>query len=505
VSSELSRIRAELGQLAERASALDPPAAVRQAHALDAVAHAERFLSGIQGPSYRSDQGSAEAVERFGIPESPRDLAEVLDVLAEHVDAPGVAVTSPRYLGFVPAGGLYHSALGDFLAAVSNRYSGLASISPGAAGLERTTVRWLADQLGLPPTADGTLTSGGSVATLSAVVAAREAAGMSATDIARQVVYVTDQTHHSLDKALRISGLADVVRRVVAVDHRGRMDPAALADTVHRDQSQGLHPWLLVGTAGTTGTGAVDPLSELAEVAERHGLWFHVDGAYGGLFALCPEGRRVLGGIERADTLVVDPHKTLFLPYGTGALLARDREHLRYAFSASADYLPDPADDADSSPADLSVELTRHFRALRLWLPLQLAGGDAVRAALSEKIRLARYLHHRLDTADGFEVGPEPDLSIATYRFHPPTGDVDQFNETLSRTLQREGEVFVSHTRVRGRIVLRAAVLSFRTHLDDVDRALAAITSTARRLATGVPPKTRDNSTRTRRDAHRIR
>ena len=156
MNSELDRVRVELAELAARTSALDPPADVRQAHALDAVAHAERFLSGVTGPSYQPDRGSAAALERFGIPASPRDLAEVLEVLAEHVDTPGVAVTSPRYLGFIPGGGLFHSALGDFLAAVSNRYSGLTSISPGAAGLERTTIRWLADQLGLPRAAGGT-------------------------------------------------------------------------------------------------------------------------------------------------------------------------------------------------------------------------------------------------------------------------------------------------------------------------------------------------------------
>jgi glutamate/tyrosine decarboxylase-like PLP-dependent enzyme len=249
---------------------------------------------------------------------------------------------------------------------------------------------------------------------------------------------------------------------------------------IQADQAAGLRPWLVVGSAGTTNSGAVDPLAAIAAVARRHGLWFHVDGAYGGLFSLCPEARPILQGIEQADSVTLDPHKTLFLPYGAGAVLVRDGAHLLNAFSASADYIENILDQpADLSPADMSPELTRHFRGLRLWLPLQLAGVAAFRAALSEKLLLARYFRRRLSEVPGFEVGPAPDLSVVVFRYRPDSPDADAINAELQRRLQREGRAFLSTTRLSGRLTLRCAILSFRTHLSDVDETLGAIAEAA--------------------------
>jgi glutamate/tyrosine decarboxylase-like PLP-dependent enzyme len=234
-----------------------------------------------------------------------------------------------------------------------------------------------------------------------------------------------------------------------------------------------VRPWLVVASAGTVDTGAVDPLAEIAGLCERHGAWFHVDGAYGGLFMLCEEGRAALGGIERADTVALDPHKTMFLPYGTGAVLARDGAALLDAFSASADYIrPFAETEVGPSPGDLSPELTRHFRALRLWLPLQLAGVGAFRSAQSEKIALARYFHDRLSSLPGWETGPPPDLSIVAFRYRPERGDTDSFNRNLLHRLQEEGRVFLSGTRIDGADWLRCAILSFRTHVEHVDEAI---------------------------------
>jgi aromatic-L-amino-acid decarboxylase len=238
-----------------------------------------------------------------------------------------------------------------------------------------------------------------------------------------------------------------------------------------------------VASAGTVDAGAVDPLSEIADLCEEFGAWFHVDGAYGGLFRLCPEGRRILGGIERADTVALDPHKTLFLPYGTGAVVARDGQVLLDAFSASADYIrPLGETEVGPSPGDLSPELTRHFRALRLWLPLRLAGVAAFRAAQSEKIRLARYFHSRLAESERWEVGAPPDLSIVAFRYRPRAGDGDAFNRRLLQRLQEEGRVFLSGTRIDGADWLRCAILSFRTHLCHVDETLDVLA----RLAAGL-------------------
>ncbi|MBC7986648.1 MAG: amino acid decarboxylase, partial [Sphingomonadaceae bacterium] len=282
------------------------------------------------------------------------------------------------------------------------------------------------------------------------------------------------------DKALHIAGLGKSPRRTIATDERHRMRLDALEAAIETDRGAGVEPWLVVASAGTVDTGAVDPLADIAALCARHGLWLHVDGAYGGLFALCDEGRTALAGIEAADTLALDPHKTLFLPYGTGAVLARDGAHLLASFSATADYMrPLGALDVGPSPADLSPELTRHFRALRLWLPLQIAGVAAFRAAMSEKIQLARYFHARLAETPGFDPGPPPDLSVVAFRYLPESGDADTFNDRLLARIQDEGRVLLSGTRIDGRSWLRCAILSFRTHLAHVDEAIDIILRTA--------------------------
>jgi glutamate/tyrosine decarboxylase-like PLP-dependent enzyme len=261
------------------------------------------------------------------------------------------------------------------------------------------------------------------------------------------------------------------------------MSPEALEAALEQDRREGVRPWLVVASAGTVDTGAIDPLPEIAEICRRHGAWFHVDGAYGGLFALCEEGRRRLRGIDLADSVALDPHKTLFLPYGTGAVLVREGQHLLDAFSASADYIrPLGESEVGPSPADLSPELTRHFRAMRLWLPLQIAGVGAFRAAQAEKLALARYFHARLGEIGGFELGAPPELSVVAFRYLPASGDADGFNERLLQHLQQEGRVMLSGTRVDGRFLLRCAILCFRTHIEHVDQAIDAITQAVQRL-----------------------
>ena len=462
--------RAELVRLQTQAAPLEPDAQERAALASAAFEHARQFLDGLaDGPTYRGWKGGGAGRLDPEFPEDGRSPEAALAYLDRCVDGPGITTASPRFMGYVPGGGLFHSAIGDFLAAASNKYAGFAPAAPGAVRLENAVTAWLAGVIGFPATAAGTLTSGGSLANLTAIVAAREARD----EEGGGAVYLTRFAHHCIDKALRIAGRARAPRRVIATDERHRMRSDALAEALERDSAEGVRPWLVVASAGTVDTGAVDPLAEIASLCERHGVWFHVDGAYGGLFMLCEEGRRVLAGIERSDTAALDPHKTLFLPYGTGAVVARDGQALLDAFSASADYIR-PFSDADvgPSPGDLSPELTRHFRALRLWLPLQLAGVAAFRAAQSEKIGLARYFHARLSTTQGWEVGPPPDLSIVAFRYRPAEGDADAFNRRLLQRLQEEGRVFLSGTRIDGSDWLRCAILSFRTHLAHVDETI---------------------------------
>ena len=404
--------------------------------------------------------------------EEGRDPASVLDYVAECVDRPGFATTSPKFMAYIPGGGLFHSALGDLLAASSNKYSGFASASPGAVRIENACTQWLASVIGYPETATGTLTSGGSIANLTAIVAAREARDPDGGG----AVYTTRFAHHCVDKALHIAGRGRSPHRQIETDSRCRMSVEALEQVLEQDRRDGMRPWLVVASGGTIDTGSVDPLPEIAELCRRFGAWFHVDGAYGGLFALCDEGRKLLRGIDEADSVALDPHKTLFLPYGTGAALVREGRHLAEAFSATAHYIsPLGESEVGPSPADLSPELTRHFRAMRLWLPLQIAGVSAFRAAQSEKLALARYFHRRLSEIDGFDPGPPPDLTVTAFRYVPKTGDADDFTERLLKHLQGEGRVMMSGTRIDGTYYIRCAILCFRTHIEHVDEAIEAI------------------------------
>ena len=482
--AETSKLLKRLAELETSARALDPGPAARASLAHAALGYSERFLAGLPAAPAYAPPGFTPGAEDFPLTEAPADITDVLQTLEARIDTGGANPASAGYLAYVPGGGLYPSALGDFLADVSNRYAGAYFTAPGAVQLERALLRWMADLVGFPAGAGGDLTSGGSIATLSAIVAAREHHELRARDVPASVVYLTEQTHHCVDKALRVAGLRECVVRRVPTDAASRMQPQALAQAIRADRTAGLRPWLLVASAGTTDTGAVDPLAPLAEIARREGLWLHVDAAYGGFFLLTAQGRERLAGIEQADTVVMDPHKGLFLPFGTGALLARDERCLAAAFSQRAGYLAVAPGDRDDVPwpADLSPELSRPFRGLRLWLPLRLFGLRAFRDALEEKLLLARYFHEQLGRFAGFERGPAPELSIVTYRYRPRTGDADAFNRRLLDAVIADGRVFISSTYLAGALTLRFAALHFRTHREHVDELLARLQSAVARL-----------------------
>jgi glutamate/tyrosine decarboxylase-like PLP-dependent enzyme len=260
------------------------------------------------------------------------------------------------------------------------------------------------------------------------------------------------------------------------MDDSFRMDVSALQQLISEDIAAGLRPWLIIASAGTTDTGAVDPVAEIAALAAEHDIWLHVDAAYGGFFLLCEEGRRVLRGLDQAHSIVLDPHKGMFLPYGSGAVLVRDVTCLAQSQAYHADYMQDVrVSDGHYSPADLSLDLTRPFRGLRFWLPLKLFGLAPFRAALAEKIWLARYFYEQLRTAPGWELGPYPDLSVLTFRFVPDQGDADSFNQQLIKAVHADGKVFISSTQTNGNFVLRLAILQFRTHLEKVDYLLGLL------------------------------
>ena len=481
----IDRIR----ELEGAAAPLEPSAQQRRALFGAVAAHAEAFLERLPTASvFESNAAAAAELARHRPAEDPGALDELLRLFRRSVEDTGLKASSAAHLAYIPGGGLYASALGDYLAAVTDEYAGVRFAGPGAVEMENLLLRWMAGLVGYPAASQGNLASGGSVANLIAVVTAREAHGLRCADIPKAVVYLTARTHHSLGKALRIAGLGECVQREVATDACHRMIPAALQEAIATDRSARLRPWLVLAAAGSTDVGAIDPLESIGRIARAEGLWYHIDAAYGGFFVLCPEVRERLHGLELSDSLVMDPHKSLFLPYGLGAVLVRDGVMLARAHHYQADYMQDALADspAADSPADLSPELSKHFRGPRLWLPLLLHGVAPFRACLREKRLLTRYFHERVRSL-GFEVGPQPELTVSTYRWVPEHGDPDSFNEALVRAIHRDGRVFVSSTRIGGRYFLRLAVLSFRTHLETIELALRVLAEKVAELESDGP------------------
>ncbi len=438
-----------------------------------------------QSPSHNLDN-AREAVTSLKEPppEKGMDYDTLLELLLNKVIPVSLTTPHPSYLAYIPGGGLYPSAIGDFLGAATNRYSGVSFAAPAASRLEANVLDWFAEWMGYPASARGILTSGGSLANFSAIVAARR--HLLGDDIHKGTLYTTDQAHHCILKSAILAGIPEKNVRLLETDDRFRAVPERFERAIEEDKGSGLKPFLIIGSAGTTNTGAVDPLHDLADLARKHELWYHLDAAYGGFFNLCEKGKKKLSGIERSDSVVLDPHKGLFLPYGSGSLIVKEGERLRRAHMITADYMQDlPTAEDDISPTEYSPELSRSFRGLRVWFPLKLFGVQAFRENLEEKLELTEWLYRNLGEEPGFEFLAEPELSVIPFRFRPQRGDVDEFNRKLLKNINGTKKLFLSSTLLRGEFAIRVCILSFRTHMEQVEEAYEIITSEARDLAKG--------------------
>lgn len=435
-----------------------------------------------QQPTHRLD-GSHKLARALvePLPEEGTPYRRLLGMLMERVIPVSLNPASPGYLAYIPGGGLLATALADLIADVTNRYTGLWMPAPGLVQLETNVIRWLADLAGYPAEAAGLMTSGGSMANLGGVVAAREA--LLPPDFLSGRIYTSAQAHHSVLKAARVAGFPVDAVRALPTDRRFRLDLSALEAAIAADRAAGLRPFLVVAQAGSTPVGAVDDLDALGALCAAEGLWLHVDAAYGGGFLLTERGRQVMAGIGRSDSIALDPHKGLFLPYGTGCLIVRDRERLQRAFAVSASYLPASQTDPDRWDfADFGPELSRPARGLRVWLPLKMHGAGAFRAALDEKLDLAQEAAERVAALPEIRLLDRPMLSLFAFRAQPArlAPDAwDAFNRRLlSRIVQRQ-RVFLTGVTVPDPddgatiFVIRVCVLSFRTHRAQIDALLA--------------------------------
>ena len=476
-------IRERLSQIELRSRELEPTRDDRREARERVVEYSEDFLEHIEElKTYSVDKEKGRGLLESPITEEGINIEQALSLVAENVDKPGLNPASGGHLAYIPGGGIYYSAVADYLADVFNRYAGVFYASPGAVRMENMLLRWMNDLVGYPASASGNLTTSGSLANMIAMVVARDAKGIKATDITRSVIYLSKQAHHSVDKGIRVAGLGECILRFVPIDNKFKIIPAELKKLIVEDKAAGLNPFLVVASAGTTDVGAIDPLPEIGEIAKRNNLWYHIDAAYGGFFILTDEGREKLRGLELSDSLIIDPHKGLFLPYGLGVVLVKNAEDLKRSFSFNANYMQDAFTGPDElSPAELSPELTKHFRGLRLWLPLKLHGVAPFRACLEEKLLLAKYFHREVQKL-GFVSDLEPELSVVTYRYVPKSGDPDEFNKQLLEAVVADGRIFISSTVLNGRYTLRFACLAFRTHLSTVDTLLQVLKDTVASL-----------------------
>lgn len=455
---------------------LEPDRAQRRALTRAVAGFLDDFYDALDAAPVVFDGSRTPSPARLTPSAEGMSVDQVLALVEATAEA-GSLQPSGGHLAYIPNGGLFSAALGGFLASGLNRYTGVGEASPGFAELELGVIRWMSRLFGLPPdTSTGILLSGGSLANLTALVAAR--ISLLGDDFPDGTMYVTSHAHHSVSKAARFAGFSPSAIREVAVDGSLRMDPDDLEARIRADRRAGLRPFLVVASAGTTDTGAVDPLIEVGDVARGEGAWLHVDGAYGGFFQLTDRGRRILTGIERADSITLDPHKGLSIPYGVGALVVRDRADLVGMGEHRGAYLQDHAT-STLDFSDLGPELTRPFRGLQVWFPLMLHGERAFSAELDRYLDLAAHARQRLETEPWVERVWPSDLSIVAFQCPD-----DRRARRAMAEVNATGRVFMSSTSIDRRFAIRLAILNRRTTRDHLDIAIEQLATAYARAGT---------------------
>ena len=421
---------------------------------------------------------------RESAPEHGSPIAPLLDDLFRVWIPRSFTAPGPGYLAYIPGGGLFPAALADFITNTTNRYTGVWQAAPALVQLEANALDWLREWMDFPPETRGLFTTGGSMATFNAILCARE--HHLGAEIRRGVLYTSDQAHHSVLKSAKLAGIMPDRVRAIPCDEHYRLPVDALAAAIARDRRDGLTPFAVVSSAGTTNTGAVDPLDAIADLCAAERLWHHIDGAYGAFFYLCEETKSVLRGLPRADSLTLDPHKGMFLPYGTGALLVRDGAALRAAHEATADYLPAmPHPSEFYDPSQHGPELSRGFPGLRVWLTVKMFGSAAFRSAITEKRALALDAARRVAALPHVVIDAAPELSLFAFHLTWPgasRADEDRATRALMDDTTKRGRVMITGAVARGRYLGRVCVLSFRTHRAAIDALVEDLAASIRAL-----------------------
>jgi glutamate/tyrosine decarboxylase-like PLP-dependent enzyme len=412
------------------------------------------------------------------LPTEPGNVRETLATVRDVVYPLSRHNGHSRFFGYISSPGSAAGIIGDLLVAGLNANVTSWRSAPAAAEIEHVVIEWLKTMIGCHQMDAGIMVSGGSIANLSALAAARTAADPEAGRIGAGrglplKVYVSEEAHFSIEKAARLLGIGSENVRTIRTDASLRMDVEELEQQIIADRRAGSEPMCIVASAGTVGTGAVDPLDEIAVIAERHRAWLHVDGAYGAFAALAPSAKHLFRGIERADSISLDPHKWLYTSIGCGCILYRDQQTAIETFAHHADYTRPVGLSGDEAFAfwDYGPELSRPFRALTVWLQIKLWGAQKLAAAIESNIERARYFGTLVEESPDFELLAPIALSVFCFRYHPPgyAGDLDALNERILFDLQRRGNSYLSNARVRNKFALRGCVLNYQTTIQDMD------------------------------------
>jgi aromatic-L-amino-acid/L-tryptophan decarboxylase len=462
---------------------LDAPREEVLAHAAKLVQEAWRSFDRYRPEEPPLDE-RVRALLGAGLPEEPGSSHGALDDAARILDE-SIAQPRPRYFAFVGSSGLEIGAIGDLLA---HTYDiNLAVDARAATEIEEQAVRWVSEFVGFPA-GIGAFTSGGTISNTTALAAARERAlpGSRAEGLSgrRMAVYCSAEVHYSITRAVELLGIGSNNLRDLPIDEAHRMRPEALADAIDRDRVDGVTPIAVVATAGTTLTGAIDPIVEIADVCEERSVWLHVDGAYGLPAASTPTHAASFRGLDRADSVSVDAHKWLYLPKACGVVLVREREALTRAFAHEEGYLPHQRHELHA--VDITLEYSRPFRALKLWLAFRAHGAPQFRDAIAQNLREADLLYRTARAAEDFETMSEPpQLSIVPIR-HVPAGvsDLDAHNDALAKAIQADGRVYLASALIDGEVWLRPCFVNFRTTEEDVLAILDVARELGERIAT---------------------
>jgi aromatic-L-amino-acid/L-tryptophan decarboxylase len=419
------------------------------------------------------------------LPEAPSPVLEALDDTARILDE-SIAQPRPRYFAFIGSSGLPVGVVADALASCFD--VNLALWAAAATHIEQQALSWAGEFIGFP-TGGGAFTSGGTVSNLTGLAVARQRAlpdcRTSGLGAAKVAVYGSIDAHYSIKRAVELLGLGSRCLRLLPMDERRRLRTDALAVEIARDRADGVVPVAVVANAGTTLTGAVDPLDAMADICEAHGVWLHVDGAYGLPAAATQIAGERFKGIDRADSVTLDAHKWLFLPKACGVFLVRDAVSLRAAFSHRVEYLP--RDHGELHPLETTLEYSRPFRALKLWLAFRVHGAAAIRSAVERTIELAGILADEVRRHDDLGLLADPELSIVAFRHRPVGVDLDEHNRRLADALQDDGRVYVASATIDGEEWLRPCIVNYRTTEDDVCALVAIAREVGAKLASAAP------------------